>query len=398
MIDALYQYNPWWEGDFSLERIIPRKKYLDLLRQNLENDHIIFLTGLRRIGKTTLMKLIIKELIEEMGIPSDHILYVSLDDYVFKDNSILDVIDEYRKIHRIPVDDKVYLFLDEIIFKEDCHQQLKNIYDRQNAKVYATSSSSIKLKDKKAYLTGRSYIYEVTPLDFEEYLYFKDINISRKDNKLLEPYFDDFLKVGGIPYYVLNEEREFLFGLVDDIIHKDIISEHSIKNPQMIKDYFLLLMERSGKQLSINKIANILKISVDSSRKYLSYFNDTFLIQLLSRYGKTNEKILSPKKIYCNDLGIKHCFTGARDFGSYFENYLFLKLKQHDIYYLYEDGIEIDFYLKNLDLLLESKYNSTMNEKQKALFDKTKAKEKVVIDSVYKLDELEKYEEIGKPV
>lgn len=398
MIDALYQYNPWWEGDFSLERIIPRKKYLDLLRRNLENDHIIFLTGLRRIGKTTLMKLIIKELIEEMGIPSDHILYVSLDDYVFRDNSILDVIDEYRKIHRIPVDDKVYLFLDEIIFKEDCHQQLKNIYDRQNAKVYATSSSSIKLKDRKAYLTGRSYIYEVKPLDFEEYLYFKNINISRKDNKLLEPYFDDFLKVGGIPYYVLNEEREFLFGLVDDIIHKDIISEHSIKNPQMIKDYFLLLMERSGKQLSINKIANILKISVDSSRKYLSYFNDTFLIQLLSRYGKTNEKILSPKKIYCNDLGIKHCFTGSRDFGSYFENYLFLKLKQHDIYYLYEDGIEIDFYLKNLDLLLESKYNSTMNEKQKALFDKTKAKEKVVIDSVYKLDELEKYQEIGKPV
>ena len=387
MIDALYQYNPWWEGKFSLDRIIPRKKYLNLLRRNLQNDHIIFLTGLRRIGKTTLMKLIIREFIEEMGIPGDHILYVSLDDYVFKNNSILDILDEYRKLHRISVDDKVFLFLDEVIYKEDFHQQLKNIHDRQNAKIYASSSSSIKLKDRKAFLTGRAYIYEVKPLDFDEYLYFKNINITKKDNKLLEAYFEDFLKVGGIPYYVLNEEREFLFSLVDDILHKDIISEHSIKDPQMIKDYFLLLMERSGKQLSINKIANILKISVNSARKYLYYFNDTFLIQLLSRYGKTNEKILSPKKIYCNDLGIKYCFTGDRDFGSYFENYLFLKLKQHDIYYFYEDGIEIDFYIKNLDLLLESKFNSRMNDKQKALFEKTKAKEKIVIDSVFKLNE-----------
>ena len=185
----------------------------------------------------------------------------------------------------------------------------------------------------------------------------------------------------------MNEEREYLFGLVDDILHKDIISEHSIKDSQMIKDYFLLLMERSGKQLSINKIANILKISVNSARKYLYYFNDTFLIQLLSRYGKTNEKKLSPKKIYCNDLGIKHCFMGERDFGNYFENYLFLKLKQHDIYYLYEDGIEIDFYIKDLDILLESKYNSYMSSKQKALFDKITAREKIVIDSVFKLNE-----------
>ncbi len=387
MIDALYQYNPWWEGKFSLDRIIPRKKYLDLLRSNLQNDHIIFLTGLRRIGKTTLMKLIIRVLIEEMDIPGDHILYVSLDDYVFKNNSILDILDEYRKLHRISVDDKVYLFLDEVIYKEDYHQQLKNIHDRQNTKIYASSSLSMKLKDKKAFLTGRAYIYEVKPLDFEEYLYFKDINLTKKDYKLLEAYFEDFLKVGGIPYYVLNEEREYLFSLVDDILHKDIISKHSIKDPQMIKDYFLLLMERSGKQLSINKIANILKISVNSARKYLYYFNDTFLIQLLSRYGKTNEKILSPKKIYSNDLGIKYCFSISRDFESYFENYLFLKLKQHNFYYLYEDGVEIDFYIKNLDLLLESKFNSCMNDKQKALFEKTKAKEKIVIDSVFKLNE-----------
>jgi hypothetical protein len=388
MIEALSQYNPWWSGEIPLEGIIPREKYLKKLVSYLDNEQIIFLTGLRRIGKTTLMKLVIKELIENKGINPNLILYVSLDDYVFKENSILDILEEYRKLHRISVDDKVYLFFDEIIYQKDYYQQLKTIFDRQNTKIYATSSSSIKLKDKKAFLTGRSYLVEINPLDYKEYLYFKNIKIPLKDLKLNEPYFQDYLKSGGIPYYVLKGEREFLIGLVDDIIYKDIISEHGIKNPQIIKDYFLLLMERSGKQLSINKIANILKISVDSSKKYLSYFNDTFLIHLLSRYGTTNEKLLSPKKIYSSDLGVKFSFTGLRDLGSYFENYIYLQLKQNDVYYLYENGIEIDFYVRDIDTLIESKYNSKMNEKQEKLFGDFNASNKLVINSVYSLKDL----------
>jgi len=393
MKDAIFQYNPWWEQEFILNDIIPRKKYMDILKFNLKNEQIIFLTGLRRIGKTTLLKLLTQELIKE-GIPAKNILYVSLDDYIFKKYTILDIIDEYRKIHKLTIEKKVYLFFDEVIYKEDFHQQLKNIFDRQNTKIFASSSSSIKLKDTKAFLTGRAYIIEVNPLTFEEYLEFKNIEILQRDRKLVEPYFIDFLQSGGIPYNVLKNERDYITGLVDDIIYKDIISAHGIKNPQMIKDYFLLLMERSGKQLSINKIANILKISVDSAKKYLSYFNDTFLIHLLSRHGKTNEKILSPKKIYCSDLGIKYIFTGLRDLGSYFENYIYLKLRHNEIYYLYENGIEIDFYIKNANSLIESKFNSKMNKKQKLLFESFQAKEKFVIDSVEDLEYLKKFERI----
>jgi len=393
MKDVLFQYNPWWEQNVILKDIIPRKKYMDILKFNLTNEQIIFLTGLRRIGKTTLLKLLAQELIRE-GIPAKNILYVSLDDYIFKKYTILEILNEYRKTHKLPIEKKVYLLFDEVIYKKDFHQQLKNIFDRQNTKIFATSSSSIKLKDTKAFLTGRSYIIEVNPLTFEEYLDFKNIVILQRDRELLEPYFIDFIQSGGIPYNVLKNERDYITGLIDDIIYKDIIAEHGIKNPLMIKDYFLLLMERSGEQLSINKIANILKISVDSSKKYLSYFNDTFLIHLLSRHGKTNEKILSPKKIYCSDLGIKFNFTGLRDLGSYFENYIYLKLRHNDIYYLYEDGMEIDFYIKNTNSLIESKFNSKMNKKQKQLFESFKAKERLVIDSVENLKILKKFERI----
>ncbi|MBI9097522.1 MAG: ATP-binding protein [Spirochaetaceae bacterium] len=384
MEDLLFQYNPWWEEEFNLENIIVRDKYVNILKENIENKHIVFLTGLRRVGKTTLMKLIIKYLLD-MNINKKNILYVSVDDYLLKNKNLFEIIDEYKKIHRIKFEEKIYVFFDEITFQNEYHQQLKNLYDKLNIKIYATSSSSSLLKDKKAYLTGRSITLEVKPLDFEEYKIFKNIEVKQRDNVLNDSYFRDYMRDGGLPENVLNPNREYLMNLVDDIIQKDIIAFHGLKNHQILRDYFILLMERSRKQLSINKIANILKISPDTSRRYLYYFEETFLIHLVSRWGKTNERILSSKKIYACDLGIKHLFMGERDLGSYFENYIYLKLRNNkEVYYLYEDGNEIDFITSD-KILIESKFNAEIKGKQKELFDSFDAKQKIVIDSINKL-------------
>ena len=257
---------------------------------------------------------------------------------------------------------------------------------------YATSSSSSLLNDKRAYLTGRAITYEIKPLDFNEYLQFKNIAIKKSEEYLLDTYFKDYIREGGMPENVLNPSREYLMNLVDDIIQKDITAFYGIRNHQIVRDYFLLLMERSGKQLSINKIGKILNISVDTARRYLNYFEAAYLIHLLPRYGKTNEKLLSAKKIYACDLGIKHLFIGDRDYGSYFENYIYLKLRNiKELNYLYENGYEIDF-ITNDGILIESKYNSGLNEKQEILFNQFRANEKYVIDSVKKLSLLEKWE------
>lgn len=388
MENLLYQYNPWWDEDYKLHDIIERTRYIKFLKDNIDNKHIIFLTGLRRVGKTTLMKIVIKELLDH-NIDKKKILYVSVDDYLLCKNNIFEILDEYRKIHKLKVDEKIYLFLDEITYQKDYHQQLKNLYDKYNIKIFATSSSSSLLKDKKAFLTGRSITIEVKPLDFEEYKVFKRIEIKKKDDILNESYFKDYMKEGGLPENVLNPSRDYLMNLIDDIIQKDITAFRGLKNHQLMRDYYILLMERSGKQLSINKIANILKISPDTARRYLNYFEETYLIHLLSRWGKTNARLLSPKKIYACDLGIKYIFVGERDYGSYFENYIYLKLRnKKKIYYLYENGIEIDFYTSD-KILLESKYNAELNEKQKKLFDNTDAERKIIIDSVKKLELLE---------
>ncbi len=194
---------------------------------------------------------------------------------------------------------------------------MKNFYDNQNVKIFASSSSASLLKDRKPYLTGRSSVIEILPLDFEEYL-----------------------QTGGIPQYVLEMDMEYLKDLVDDIIMKGIAAVHNIKNPQILKGFFLLLMERAGKQISINKVANILSISPDSARRYLEMFENTYLIYTVSRYGKTNERILSSKKVYAADLGIKTLFTGFRDNGALFENYVYLLIEHNKPHYLYENSLD----------------------------------------------------------
>ena len=387
MQDLLYQYNPWWEESYLNEGIKLREKYLRELKSYLKLKQIVVLTGLRRVGKTTLMKLIIQELITQ-GIQSKYILYISLDDYLLHKNSILEVVNEYRKIHKIKIEEKIYLFFDEVTYKDDFHIQLKNIYDSQNTKIFTASSSASMLRDKKASLTGRAITIEIKPLDLNEYLFFKGITLKKRDKQLYKSYFLEYCKDGGLPENVLNPNREYLMNLVDDIIQKDITAFHSLKNHQILRDYFTLLMERSGKQLSINKIGKILNISPDTSKRYLSYFESTYLIHLLPRWGKTNQKLLSPKKIYASDLGIKHLFMGERDLGSYFENYIYLLLRnKKSLYYLYENTIEIDFYTED-KILIESKFYSELNRKQEKLFREYPADKKLVIDSVEKLSDL----------
>jgi uncharacterized protein len=388
MEQILHRYNPWWEKKSKFEKFFDRPSIFNKLTDNLNNRQIIILTGLRRVGKTTLMKQMINHLVVEKKIDTKFIFYISLDDYLLSDKKILEIIEEYRKIQKLPYSQKVFLFLDEITYQKDFELQLKNIYDQQNAKVFISSSSASILKSRKAFLTGRNLIIEVLPLDFDEYLLFKKIKIEKSNNHLREVYFEDFMQTGGIPEFVLTGNIEYLKELVDDIIKKDIAAFYNIKDTQILKDFFLLLMERSGKVVSINKIAKILGISPDSAKRYLQMFADSYLIFLVSRFGKTNERLLSAKKIYAADLGIRTFFTGFRDKGSLFENYVYLKIKKFEPAYIYEQENEIDFITDN-KILIEVKYNSEMTKGQEVLFNRYEAKKKILIKNIFDLSKIE---------
>ena len=399
MRDSIYmQYNPWWEEEYKPEGIVSRTPVLEKIEKWLKDGLIIILTGLRRIGKTTIMKLLIQKLIEA-GINPREIFYVSLDDYALGSQSILEIVKEYRTLQKLPVEKKIYLFLDEVAYMDRFQQQLKTLHDRQNVKILASSSSSSVLKDKMAFLTGREIVIKIFPLEFSEYLVFRNIKIKKRDEHLEEKYFEEYLRTGGLPAYVLNPERQYLQTVIDDIIFKDIVAYHNIKNSQVIKDFFLLLMERAGKQVSINKVSKILKISPDSAKRYLGFFEETYLVYTIQRHGTTNERLLSPQKMYACDLGIRQLYTGFRDKGSVFENYLFLVIQNKDpqlVNYVSEKGIEIDFIIDKR-FLVEVKYYRTLNEKQERLFKDFKAPHKLMIQGIKEIAELERYFQAPPP-
>lgn len=386
--DLLYQYNPWWESLSFTEGIRPRDYYVTRILRLLSERRAVLLSGMRRVGKSTILRLVADELIRD-GVPAKDILYVSLDDYLLRGKSILDVVSQFRKIHTHSVDRAVTLLLDEVTAQQDFHQQAKTLIDRENVRMVASASSSSLLKDQRARLTGRSTTLEVQPLMFQEYLEFKEITVPRRDAQLLDSYFRSYLREGGLPEHVLHPSRDYLMNLVDDIIQKDITAFHGLKDHQVLRDYFTLLMERSGKQASINKLGRITGLSPDTSRRYLAYFEETYLVHLVARHGKTNERILSPKKVYACDLGVKHLFIGDRDWGSYFENYVYLRLRAHQpVSYVRLQQNELDF-LTGDNTLIEAKYNSDIDGTQKQAFDSFPASRKRVLKTVQELAEIE---------
>ncbi len=391
MEKTLFRYNPWWENDLtSLTKLFNREESFSFLQKNIDNKQILFLTGLRRIGKTSLMKLCIKYLIEVKEVCPKHILYVSMDDFVLSGKSIVDVLEIYKTIHKLKHTEKTYIFLDEITFVDNYELQLKNIYDKEHTKVFASSSSASLLKSQKGYLTGRSVTLEVLPLNFSDYLKFKNITISKADENLKATYFKEFLITGGVPEYVLTGDDAYIRELMEDIIYKDIAAIHNIKHLSQLKNYFLLLMERSGKTMSINKVAKVLGISTQTSKHYFDLFCDTYIISPVTRYGKLNVQLVSPKKIYCYDTGIKTYYTGVRDWGALFENYCFLRLKHLKLNYLYENTIELDFITEN-KTIIECKYhNEPLSKKQQALFDSFKAKQKHIVRDEADIEQIRK--------
>lgn len=239
MEQLLTRYNPWWEKGYSFPPHHRRLQLLEQLEKNLKNRSIVILTGLRRIGKTTLMKLLIEKLITENNIDPRHIFYISLDEYLLREATLSDLLDSHRKIHALSFDVPLYIFFDEVTAMPKVEIQLKNLYDTQPIKIFLSSSSASLIKSKKPYLTGRSTLIEVLPLTYDEYLAFKNIHIGPKDAHLHERYFEDFLSEGGIPEYILRGDSTYLKEVVDDIIYKDIVSVHRVQDIHVLKDRYV---------------------------------------------------------------------------------------------------------------------------------------------------------------
>lgn len=394
-LDLIFsRFNPWWQDEYKVEGII-REHYINLLLTETKEKNITFVTGLRRVGKTTLLKQLIHQLIKQK-IDAKHILFISLDHSALANVSILDLVEKYRQFIGLSFKEKIYLFFDEIQYHDNFERDIKVLHDNENVKIFASGSNSLILKDKNAFLTGRNKNIIINPLSFEEYLLFKGLSIVSSEKQLIKKYFEDYLELGGMPEYVLTNDPEKITSLVSNIIYKDIVGKHNIKNAKKIEELFLLLCERIGKRLTYNKLANILSIDAETVSSYISYFEEAFLVYSINRYAASlNEVVHSPKKIYLADNGIRSVFVGFKDKGALWENLVFSKIRGKKVSYYYENEHEIDFIVeiqqKRECIAIEAKYKENLEKEELEFFKNSKFKKKLIVQY---LEDFNKIEEL----
>lgn len=358
MTDILNLLNPWWYNkkfDTGIQRDIYKKK----LVKSLSHNRAVLLVGSRRVGKTTLFYQTI-DLLLKKKVPPTHIFYILADHPQISTYKIMDLVENLRKQFTLNRKAKIYLFLDEVQYIKNWEQEVKALIDTENIKIFLSGSASAILLIKSPYLTGRIEKIEVKPLNFNEFLVFKKANIAHTESYKLEKYTNDYLKIGGYPEYVLNQDPSYFADLTNNILYKDIVNLYQLKNPDLLKDLFLLLSDRVGHQTTYSKLASVLNLKSDTVKEYIYYLKNTFLLDELPRFSTSRAaRIYGPKKFYLNDNGMLFHLLGKLSYGSAFEQTLFSHLKSQftNVFFQYENNKEIDFITKGENLqMFEAKY------------------------------------------
>jgi hypothetical protein len=367
--EYLHKLNPWWSQKYSPPGI-ERGAYLDQLTEELSTPDIAFLMGLRRVGKTTIMKQLVSRAIRTYG--ETKVFYCSLDHPAFSELSILDILREFRKEVGAKSGEKVLLLLDEVQMREHFEVELKAIHDSEpNVKVVASGSSSLTVRHKAPYLTGRHRDTLVQPLGYAEFLAFRGLEVSKPDNYLNEKYLGDYLHTGGLPQFVLTGDPESVLTLVDDIVYKDIAGRYPIRNPAVLKDLLLLLSQRIGQRVSYNKLAKLMGFTPDTIKQYVGLFEESFLFHTVPKYGTRNEQVYAPKKLYAADNGIASVLAADVTEGALAENLIYNELRERGkVCYLMVGAKEVDFVVGGE--VLEVKYKGEVEPKDVALLARLK--------------------------
>jgi len=336
---------------------------------NIDAPHINDIVGVRRCGKTYYMYQLISELIDS-GVPKSNILYLNLDDdrlQPLNGDELQLMIETFREIQEISEENRLYLFLDEIQDFPSWERWVKGIYDRkQNVKmVISGSNASLLSQDISTLLTGRHLSTRMFPFSFAEFLDYHAIDYDLKtfpysENKaLIKRMFNEYLEKGGFPetiVYPSVRHLETLQSYFDDIIYRDIISRHGIRNPLIFKDLALFCISNIAKPHTYNSLkrlfSNYSSLSTDSIIDYIAYLEDAFLIFSVSHYDDSlKQQLNKPRKLYCIDTGMINAvsFKLSSDTGRLYENLVFIHLLHSgsEIYYWQDPkGLEVDFVTK----------------------------------------------------
>jgi len=348
MEKVILSQNKHWSKPY--ENLYARDVFADLVKK-LDVKHIQVLQGIRRSGKSTLFKLLINNL--SLEIDPQEILYVNLDDPFFIPYSddatkLHDVIQTAQKLTQKKI---TYLFLDEVQAINGWERYVKSVYDNESfKKIFITGSNSSLLNgDLATLLTGRYLSAKVYPLSLKEILKINDIStymqLIEHSPKVLN-IVDNMIKYGSFVEIYDNKEefkREILSSYYDTILLKDCVANNAIRDVKSFKELSFYLLSNVTSLYSYNSLAKAIDINDKSAKEYVSYLEDSYLIDELRHYSYSlKEQNNSKKKIYANDNGfLSLSYSFSENSGKMLENLVYTEL--------IKVGYEVYFYNKNFE-------------------------------------------------
>jgi len=294
---ALAELNPWWKGSFTVD-YRERELYPDVQRF-MKYPQMIALTGLRRVGKTTLMLKLVEDSIAQ-GFEPKSILYFSFDE--FRETRTRRLLTEYETLTEGSLDSGRHLILlDEVQKLDDWENQLKAVYDRYRTKVKIVVSGSESLfirKGSRETLAGRLFEFKVGPLSFREYLTFK--NVTYKPVGLYERelarLFGEFVLTQGFPELVGVKDRQVIRkylrdSIVEKVVFRDLPTVLKIRDVSLLESLLNILMEEPGQLVDVSKLAGEMNVSRQTLSSYLMYLEQAFLVRKLYNYSPSRRKV-----------------------------------------------------------------------------------------------------------
>ena len=342
--------------------LYPREKYLRVLRKFYDDEGIIkVLTGIRRCGKSSLLKLAISELIRD-GVPLSNIVYINLDSKPYKGirttGKLEKAIDEEMSFAK---EGRIYLFIDEVQNVKGYETLINSYREDGGVSIFITGSNSYLLSGQLiTKLTGRYIEIEVLTLTFDEY-------VSMKSFLGISPSEDEFVRYihdGGFPLSLTFEDDEkrsiYIRSIIDEIFEKDIRKNKRIRNRALFEEIQTYIINNFGSKTSVSSLSDYLsktrqeKVKRETVYRYLQVMEDAKLLSRCKRFDlKSRKSINGKEKYYLNDLGIYFArnVDNRINYGPCLENLVFLYAKSlgYQIAVGEIGGLECDFIIRGSD-------------------------------------------------
>jgi len=343
------------------------------IRPQLQHKNAIVITGMRQVGKTTLMRQLYDDF-EGKRLWFD--LDNPLDQMVFENIDYESIYNDLVRLSEIKNDERLLVCIDEIQNLPEITKVIKYLIDHFSVKFIVTGSSNYYLRNLfPESLSGRKFLYVLPVLSFREFLFFngrisedqlkgdldKAMQTKSQVNILqTKELYADYLEFGGFPEVVLTTDRDtkrlILRNVFSSFFEKDIRVFSELKDVRELRDLILLLAVRNGNILDVSKLSSELGVNRVKMYNYLEFLESIFFLRLLPKYSKSIDRSVSGgKKVYFSDTGILNLVAKITD-GQLFETAVANQLAYYGelSFYNKRNKSEIDFIL-NKEIAFEVK-------------------------------------------